>query len=253
MRIIITFSLLLLTNQAVAVTAEGLFREFDKILKSCKNIGFYKCQGRYFQGDNRGLFHLPIEKQKLKLTEEKYREFIEKKSEDGVKVSFLKKTVNIDFKLEDKFDIEKFSVDNISGSIQPLNPDNTLFKFSFKNAPPIALVNVNNTYKIGILPEQEKEFRKTDDFKRSYIFRLKNNILRYHMKEAEMLKYELETLNRNVSEAQTPIMFVLEKGILPDFAKDFMSKKTMKDIQLFYINLDTDIKIINKIKQVHKL
>lgn len=253
MRHIIILSLLIISNQAFSGTADGFVKEFDKIIKTCKSTGFYKCQEKYFQGETRGLFHLPIETQKLRITENEYKDFIRKHTKDGITFSLLKNIVNIDFNLEDQFDVTRFSPDNIIDPVQPLNPENTLLKFNFKNSPPIVLVIINNEYKLGILPEQESEYRKTGDFKKSYIFRLKNNILKYHMKEAEMLNYDMPTLQRNVSEAQAPIMFMLEKGIVPDFVKDYMSKKTMKDIQRFYIQLDTEDKIIKKIKQVHNL
>ena len=253
MKYIIFCILCITSSQSFAVTAESLAKEFYNILTTCKKIGFYKCQDEYFQGDTRGIFHLPIEKQKLKITEKEFNDFIKTNSKEGINASFFKETVNIDFKLEDKFDISRFSPNNINGVIQPLNPENTLFKFSFKNAPPIVLVYVNNRYKFGILPEQEKEFRESNDFKTAYIYKLKNNILRYHMKESEILNYDIYVLNKKVSEAQAPILFMLEKGKVPDFVKDYMGKKSMKDIQRFYMPLDTEDKIIQKIKETHKL
>ncbi|MGH1440053.1 MAG: hypothetical protein ACRBBR_08095 [Cellvibrionaceae bacterium] len=253
MRFLIFISFLIISNHVTAVTADGLVREFYKVLKICNDIGFYKCQDEHFQGSTRGIFHLPIEKQKLKITENEYKDFIERNTKNRIDISFLKKTVNIDFNLENNFDMARFLPGNIEGSIDPLNPDNTLFKIKFKNTPPIVLINTSNIYKLGILPVQENEYRKTSDYKKSYLLRLKNNILRFHMKEAEMLNYDMRTLHEKVSEAQAPILFTIEKGIVPDFVKDYMSKRTMKDIQRFYIQLDTEEKIINRIKKVHKL
>ena len=73
------------------------------------------------------------------------------------------------------------------------------------------------------------------------------------MKESEILNYDIYVLNKKVSEAQAPILFMLEKGKIPDFVKDYMGKKSMKYIQRFYMPLDSEDKIIQKIKEINKL
>jgi hypothetical protein len=252
MRSIIFIALFLITNQVPALTAEDLVKELHKILATCKKEGFYQCQDKYFQGNTRGIFHLPIEKQKLRITENKYKEFINAHQKEGVNVN-LKKSINVKFNLTDDFDISRFSSNYISSPIKPLNPDGTLFKFSFKKAPPLVLVKIDNSYKIGVLPEDENNFRETNDFKTAYIYKLKNNILQYHMKEAEMLNYDASILDRKVSEAQAPIALSLGKGKVPDYVNDYLTDKTMKDIQRFYMPLNNKKSIKNKIKQLHNL
>ena len=244
--------LISLPTSLYAVTAQGLYNEFNSTLKNCKKIGFYKCQEESFEGDMRGIFHVPIEKQKLKLTQEKYEDFLEDHFNEGLNISFFKKTVDIKYNLDDNFDISVFSANDMNGDIQPLNKEGTLFKFSFKNAPPVVLVIRDSKYKIGILPDQEKEFRKTKEYQSIVMYRLKNNILRYHMKEAELLKYDKTTLQRKVSEAQAPVYTWLEGGNVPDFVKK-MNNKSVNEISKFYLPLNTESQIIGRIKELNKL
>jgi len=250
--IVIIFILYSLSNSSYAVTAEELYAEFFTILKICKKDGFYKCENRYFEGTSRGIFHIPIEKQRLKLTEIKYKNFIKNHFENDLNVSFLTKRVYINFDLDDNFDLSRFRPSNMKGKIKSLNKENTFFKFSFKNAPPLVLLSVDNKFKIGILPKQEEEYNNSKESSSVYIYRLKNNILQYHMKEAEILKYDKSTFKKKVNEALESIVYKIKNAKISKFAKNLKSR-SFKDIQDFYMPLDTESKIITKIKAVNKL
>ena len=248
-KIIILFFLLTISTPTNASTAPELAREWVTILNYCKNVGFYKCQDR-FEGSTRGLFHKPIELQKLRITEDKFDKFVKQTYGNELNASFLKLTASLKFNTTDKFDINQFTK-NIK-HIQPMNKEGTIYKFTFNNADPLALVIVNGTYKIGVFPEQEKEFKQSNSYTTARILRLKTNILRYHMKEAEILKYDRKTFERNISEAIAPIVYKLNKGNVPTYIQTFI-KRDIGEVQRFYMPLSTDAAILNKIQEVNKL
>ena len=82
--------------------------------------------------------------------------------------------------------------------------------------------------------------------------RLKTNILRYHMKEAEMLNLDRKTFQNNIDEAIAAIVYKLKKDETPSYIKKLI-KRDFKEIYGFYTPLSTDEKIINKIKELNKV
>ena len=241
-----------MSTTAHALTGKEIYIEFINILKICKKTGFYKCEDRYFEGTSRGVFHTPIEKQRLSLTENKFDRFLEKHFGNSINISFFELTTYIKFNLEDKFDYSKYKPSNLIGKIQPLNKENTLFKPSFKDTHSVVLVLDNNKYKIGVLPEHESKYKKSKEFKSVYLYRLKSNILQYHMKEAEILNHDKKTFKKNINEALAPIVYIFKNAKISNLAKNFKIR-SFKEIEKFYISLDTESKIVSRIKKINKL
>lgn len=247
--LLILLSLITFSPSVFAVTAQELSVEFAKILVHCKKIGFYKCQNK-FEGTSRGVFHLPIELQKLKLTEEAYNNFIKKRYKQEFHVSLFKLSASLKINTTDNFDILTY-LKNIK-HIQPMNKESTIHKILFNKAEPVALIKTTNEYKIGVFPEQEKAFRKSKSMNSVQLLRLKTNILRYHMKEAEIMNQDNVTLKKKISEAIAPILVKLAKGKVPDYLNAFIHRD-IKEVQRYYMPLNSDAAIMKKIKIENKL
>ena len=113
-----------------------------------ENLNFIR-EGK-FQGKNRGVFNIPIEAQKLKITEEEFDKFVRKTYGNDISVSFF--TLVSDYKLDvsDEFSIAQFT--EIT-SMQEMNKEGTIIEIKFRRAPRVALAKIDNEYKIGIFPE----------------------------------------------------------------------------------------------------
>lgn len=249
--LIVSIALSLFSTNVISVTAQELVQEYSKIMVYCGKKGFYICEKDKFEGDFRGAFLKPIGLQNLAIMEKRYKEFVNQQYGNGINISFFKLTASLDFSKVPRFSMKPFTPKNIK-KIQPMNKKGTIFKFMFKKAPPLALVNKNGVYKLAIFPEQEKQQMKTKQYKTGYIAGLKANILRYHMFEAKFLKLSKEKLREDVNHAIAPIVEKTIKGEVPAFVKKFI-KRSFKEVRQFYTPLNTDQKAIARIKQIHNI
>lgn len=203
------------------------------------------CQEK-FEGTAGGIFLKPIEKQKLKITEEEFDKFVKEKYGNYVYISGLRINASLNIKHDNKFDTTQFkNIKNIH------KYDNDAYLFNFDNAPSIALMKKDNMYKIAI--DSDHHMKYTSD--RNYmnivtIIRLKNNILRYHMKEAELLDYDKETLDEKITEAIAPIVALVKKDQVSGFIKKH-KKRDLKEVHDFYLHLNNEEDIVNKINEMH--
>ena len=231
-----------------AYTAHEYGYKLEEILVECDKKGFFLCNK--FQGDSRGIFHLPINRQKLKITEEEFKGFIDEKYGNKLTISFFKLTADMKFDLNKKYNILKLL--NDIKFMQIMNKDESIIRVDFNSYPSLALVHINGEFKLGILPEQEQKFWKTNDGFNAFLILLKNNILRYHMAEAKLLNLDKETLHENIAQAIAPVLVKVSKEDPPLITK-FQIKRSFKEVKDFYMPLDSDEKIYSKIKEIHKL
>jgi len=221
-----------------SLTANDLVREYALALKHCVSVGFYNCENdRFISDGGRGVFYKPIQIQHVRLMEQRYETFVKEKYPENYILSSLVKAT-MDFNSVPDFDLNPYSPSNIVG-IDTMNADKTIFKFTFKQAPPIFLAHDGNGYKIAIHPDEQKAAKKTKEYKTAYLAMLKANILRYHIIEAELLNHDRSTLNLNINEAMAPLVQWAQGDKMPELVKKFI-KRDAKEIRKFYGPIYTD-------------
>lgn len=76
-RLLILTFIVSFSASSLAITADGLMKEYVKILKHCRDVGFYICEKDKFISEGlRGPFYKPIQMQHVKIMEEKYEKFV---------------------------------------------------------------------------------------------------------------------------------------------------------------------------------
>jgi hypothetical protein len=241
---------ILATWNVYAVTAEELERQFKEILQHCEKVGFYRCEEK-FQGKNRGVFAIPIEAQKLKITEEEFESFVKIAYKNQIGISFFSTSADYNLDITNQFSVAQFS--EIVG-MQEMNKEGTIIELKFRHAPRLALVSINNEYKIGVFPEEDNQFKKSKAYIYPHFLRLKNNILRYHMKEAEILEYDRVTLRDGINDALAPIVVKIARDKIPEIYVKVYKRSLKRDageVQRFYMPLNTPEEIMQKIKEMH--
>ena len=226
---------------------QELLRVFQQIMVKCTQIGFYVCQNEEFEGINRGEFLIPIEMQRLNNTEKEFDKFLGSRYSDKLDISMFKFSANLNINTSKRFDLEPYS--KIT-HMQILNKDASIIRVDFKEVDSVALVKRNGSYKLGVLPEEHDNFIKSKRMNNVRVLRLKNNILRYHMKEAELLNYDIATLDSKISHALAPIIEKVYPEEVPAAIKVFI-KRDINEVSRFYWGLNSEGAIIKKLKSEH--
>ena len=67
-----------------------------------------------------------------------------------------------------------------------------------------------------------------------------------------MLKYDKNIFKTKLNEALEPILYKIRNAKISKLAQN-LKARSFKEIQQFYIPLDTEAKIVAKVKEVNKL
>ncbi len=209
-------------------------KELLRIFTSCERKGFLYCE-REFHGANRGVFHLMIQAEKLRVAEQKLETFIDthyKEDRAFFQVQLLQ--ANVSLSLESSFYLDK-----MAEAVKQVTQDGDMVVITLHSDDVLALIPEEGTWKLAIPNSEETKFQKTEFYRFYLMMRLKTNILRFHIAEARVKKLSRDEFLRRVNEALAPlVMQLVPKEERPAIAK--WLARDIQDVADMYLPLETD-------------
>ncbi len=208
--------------------------ELLRIFAACERNGFLSCE-REFHGTNRGVFHLMIQAEKLRVAEQKLESFIDTHyNEDRAFFESQLLQANVSLSLESTLYLDK-----MAEAVKQVTQDGDMVVVTLHSDDVLVLIPEEGAWKLAIPNSEETKFQKTEFYRFYLMMRLKTNILRFHIAEARVKKMSRDEFLHRVNEALAPlVMQLVTEEERPAIAKWLV--RDIQDVADMYLPLETD-------------